>query len=277
MELAPILDGKPDVRKIAQIDLERLAQEFRTQKIIFETARNLFELMQKDWLGTREALLAQVVRLVERYVRSDKITIVPVLFNQDDLRRRLIITLNMTKVVQHIWEAIRFENTETLEPVFDRDRPIRSTGDMRTWYTGRPCEYTKHSHVNFCVYDSTWEASESFELDRNLAVNAWVKNDHLGLEILYVYRGVVRKYRPDFLIRLTGDNLLVLEAKGKDSEQDRTKRQFLAEWVNAVNSQGRFGSWSWDVSFNPGDLKDVLAKHTAPPQATGNLPRPDRA
>jgi type III restriction enzyme len=266
-ELAPILDGKPDASKIAQIDLERLAREFRTQKIIFETARNLFEQMQKDWQGNREALLAQLVRLVEQFIRSDKITIVPALFTRDDLRRRLIITLNMTKVVQHIWEAIRFENTEKLEPVFDRDRPIRSTGGMGTWYTGKPCEYTKHSHVNFCVYDSAWEASESFELDRNAAVEAWVKNDHLGFEILYVYRGVVRKYRPDFLMRLKGGNLLILEAKGKDTEQDQTKREFLAEWVNAVNSHGGFGSWSWDVSFNPGDLKDILAEHAIVPEA----------
>src|SRR5207244_4147240 len=64
---------------------------------------------------------------------------------------------------------------------------------------------------------------------------------------LYVHRGVVRKYRPDFLIRLTGGNMLVLETKGRDSEQDQTKRRFLAEWVDAVNSHGGFGSWSWDV------------------------------
>jgi type III restriction enzyme len=43
----------------------------------------------------------------------------------------------MTKVVQHFWEAIRFENTDKLEAVFDRDRPIRTNGDMGTWYTGR--------------------------------------------------------------------------------------------------------------------------------------------
>jgi hypothetical protein len=127
------------------------------------------------------------------------------------LKRRLIITLNMTKVVQHLWEAIRFENTENLEPIFDRDRPIRSTGDMGIWYTGKPCEGTKRSHINFCVYDSTWEASESFELDHNSEVDAWVKNDHLGFEILYVYRGVVRKYRPDFIIRLKSGNYLVLD------------------------------------------------------------------
>jgi hypothetical protein len=28
---------------------------------------------------------------------------------------------------------------------------------------------------------------------------AWVKYDHLGFEVLYVYCGVVRKNRPDFL------------------------------------------------------------------------------
>jgi type III restriction enzyme len=261
-ELAPMLDGKPDVSKIAQIDLERLAREFRTQRIIFEAARDVYDQMQKDWRGGKEALLAQVVRLVEQFIRSDKINIVPALFNQDDLKRRLVITLNMTKVVQHLAEAIQFENTEKLEPVFDRERPIRSTGDMGTWYTGKPSAPTKRSHINFCVYDSAWEASEAFELDRSLNVNAWVKNDHLGFEVLYIYRGVVRKYRPDFLIRLVSGEHLILEVKGKDTEQDQIKRTFLDEWVKAVNSHGGFGHWNWAVSKTPADLVDILARHT---------------
>ena len=261
-ELAPIVEGKPDVTKIAAIDLERLAREFRTQRIIFETARDIYDQMQKDWQGSKEFLLAQLVRLVEQFIRSDKISITPALFYRDDLKLRLIITLNMTKVVQHIWEAIRFENTEKLEPVFDRDRPIRSTGDMGTWYTGKPCEYTTLSHINFCVYDSAWEASEAFELDHNPEVEAWVKNDHLGFEVLYVYRGVVRKYRPDFIIRFKSGGYLVLETKGQDSEQDQTKRRFLDEWTQAVNEHRGFGRWSWDVSKDPGDVKDILARHS---------------
>ena len=71
--------------------------------------------MHKNWKGSKETLLAQIVRIVEQFIRSDKINIVPGLFERDDLRRRLIITLNMTKVVQHIWEAIRFDNTDKLE------------------------------------------------------------------------------------------------------------------------------------------------------------------
>jgi hypothetical protein len=155
----------------------------------------------------------------------------------------------------------RCENTTALEPVFDPERPIVSTGDMRPWWTGKPCEHTKRSHINFCVFDSTWEASEAFELDRNKAVASWVKNDHLGFEVIYVYRGAVRKYRPDFLIRLANGTMLVLEVKGRDSQEDKAKRQFLAEWVEAVNTRGGSGRWARDVSFSTDDLSEALFRH----------------
>ncbi len=35
-----------------------------------------------------------------------------------------------------------------------------------------------------CVYDSTWEVSEAYVLDHNPVVDAWVKNDHLGFDVL---------------------------------------------------------------------------------------------
>ena len=211
-----MVDGKPDMTKVDAIDLERLAREYRTQRIVFEAARDVYDGMQAEWRGSREVLLAQIVRLVEEFVRSDRIVIEPRLFLRDGLKRRLMLTLNMTRIVQHVWQAIRFENAETLVPVFDRDRPIRSTGDMLPWDTGKPCEHTARSHVNLCVYDSAWEASEAYALDRSPLVDAWVKNDHLGFEVFYVHGGVVRKYRPDFLIRLTSGAMLVLEVKGKE-------------------------------------------------------------
>jgi type III restriction enzyme len=262
-ELASVLEGKPDLTRLTEIDLEGLGKKFRMQKVIFEAARDVFDLMKPTWKGNREFLLAQLIKLVEGYIASGKVVISPPLFNQDDLRRRVLLTLNMTKMVQHIWEAIRFENTLTLLPVFDHEHPIRSTGDMRTWFTRKPCELTRRSHINLCVFDSTWEASEAFELDRNKHVAAWVKNDHLGFEILYVFKGVVRKYRPDFLIRLTSGTMLVLEVKGQDSQEDRTKREFLDEWTKAVNAHGGFGCWDWAVSRDPKDIGGILQKHNA--------------
>jgi len=259
-ELAPIIEGKPDITRIDRIELERLANEFRTQRIIFESARDVFDQMQPDWPGSREVLMAQLVRLAEEFIRSDRIVIHPRLFQQDDLSRRLIITLNMSGVVQHIWEAIRQENSKQLTPVFERDRPIRSTGQMRTWYTGRPCERTRRSHINVCVYDSTWEASDAFVLDDDSAVAAWVKNDHLGFEVLYIYRGVVHKYRPDFLVRLKSGDMLVLETKGQTDEEDKVKHASLDEWVKAVNSHGGFGRWRSAVALRPGAIKDILLR-----------------
>ena len=67
-ELAPIVEGKPDIARVSQIDLDRLAREFRTQRIIFETARDVYDQMQKDWKGSKPHLLAQLVRLVEQFI-----------------------------------------------------------------------------------------------------------------------------------------------------------------------------------------------------------------
>jgi len=261
VELAPIIAGKPDLTQLADIDLEDLGKRFRLQKIIFETARDVYDQMNPGWQGSKDALLAQLIGLVEQFIKSDRIRIEPELFTQSDLHRRIIITLNMNKLVQHIWEAIRFENAAGLVPVFDTEHPIRETGDMRAWYTGRPCEHTVKSHINFCVFDSTWEDSEAFHLDHNRRVAAWVKNDHLGFDVLYVFKGVVRKYRPDFLIRLANGLMLILEVKGQDSQENQTKREFLAEWVKAVNQQGGFGRWACDVSFNPADVDGIIEKH----------------
>jgi type III restriction enzyme len=260
-DLAPVMEGKPDVKRISTIDLEELGKRFRMQRIVFEAARDVYDQVQPTWRGSREVLLAQVIRLVEKFIASDRITITPPLFNQDDLRRRIMLTVNMTKIVQHIFERIRFDNVQGRNLVFDREHPTRSTGDMRPWYTGRPCELTQKSHINFCVFDSTWEATESYSIERAQEVEAWVKNDHLGFEILYIWQGIVKKYRPDFLIRLTNGVNLVLEVKGQDTQENRSKRQFLDEWVKAVNEHGGFGLWKADVVLQPKEVVGILRKY----------------
>ncbi|RMG22524.1 MAG: type III restriction endonuclease subunit R, partial [Armatimonadetes bacterium] len=258
-ELAPVIEGKPDVTRISRIELERLAREFRQQRIIFETARDVFDQMKGAWRGSREVLLAQLVRLVEKFVASDLIKVVPLAYHNDELRKRLIITLSMSRVVQHIARSVEQASAERLVPVFDSERPIRSTADMPTWYTGKPCEYTQKSHINVCVYDSTWEASDAYVLDTSDSVAAWVKNDHLGFEVVYIFRGVVRKYRPDFLIRLSTGDMLVLETKGKQTDETRAKHAAMQEWVEAVNTHGGFGTWRFAVAAQPADIHDILA------------------
>lgn len=71
----------------------------------------------------------------------------------------------------------------------------------------------------------------------------------------------MRKYRPDFLVRLKNGNMLVLEMKGVDDEQNRTKRRFLKEWIDAVNQHGGFETWTADVCFEAGGVTDIVKRH----------------
>ena len=262
-ELAPVVDGKPDMTKIKPIDLQKLAGGQRMQTIVFRTAAEAYDAVAPDWPGDHTTLIVQLVRLAEDFIRSGHIRIEPPLFADDPEKRRLVLALNMRKLVLHLIDAVQCQNTEELVPVFDSDRPIRSTGDMMTWYTGKPCEHTERSHVNVCVYDSAWESSEAFALDNSPLVSSWVKNDHLGFEIFYVHNGVVRKYRPDFLVRLESGAMLVLEVKGVERERDRTKWRAMDEWATAVNAHGGFGHWSHAVSRKPGDVHTILATANA--------------
>lgn len=262
-DLAPIIDGKTDLTKCTEIDLQKLDAELRMQRIIFETAGQVYDLMKSSWQskGTKLGLLGQVIRLVEEYLNSGAIVITPPLFNTDPVRQRIIYMMNMNKIVQHLWGFIKMEQTEKAVPVFDPNKRVRSTGDMPTWFTSKPCCITQHSHISHCVFDSAWEATESYVIEKNSHVKAWVKNDHLGFEILYVFDGVVRKYTPDYLIRLDNGKILVLETKGQETRKDKEKRKALAEWVETVNSVGEFGVWCNDVSYNVADVDGIIARH----------------
>ena len=259
-EMAAVVAGKPNMAMLTEIDLQALAERFRLQKIVFEVARDIYDQMKPAWRGSKENLLAQVVWLVEKFITSPMLEINPPLFYQDEMRRRVMLTLNMTKIVQHVFEQIRQSNTEKLEPVFDSNKPIRATGDMLPWFTGKPVVAANRSHINLCVSDMTWEAQAAYELDHNTNVAAWAKNDHLGFEIIYIFAGIFHKYRPDFLIRLTTGTNFVLEIKGQNTAQDQTKRRYLDEWVKAVNEHGRFGKWRAGLCLNPSDLPTVIQK-----------------
>lgn len=260
-KLNAIIAGKPNPAALTEIDLKEIANKLRLQTIIFKIASSIYNSEQKpDWKGSKETFLIQLIGIIEKFIYSDKIVIKNPLFNQDESRKRILIMLNMNKVVQHIWNEIRAVNTEALTPSFDKENPIRSSGDIRTWWTSKPNEAFGKTHINFVVVDSKWEYLEAKTINESSVVKSFVKNDHLNFVIYYNFQGVVRRYFPDFIIKLNNGKNVILETKGQDNEQNKTKRAYLDEWCRAVNQHGGFGLWNWAVSFDPNDLNSTLSK-----------------
>lgn len=259
-ELAPAVGGATDLNKVREIDLEKTPDEFRLQRLTFQAARKAFDEMKSGFKGQREYLLIQLVKLVEEFLDSGNLEI-PSLYHQQSLRRRILISLNIDLIVQHLLRFVREQNMERIEPIYDEEMPINSTRYMRTWYTTKICHPTQKSQISHMVADGSWEQHAANALEKSDLVQAYAKNDHLGFQVFYLWGGARRRYVPDFLIRMANGKTLVLEIKGQDSERNRAKRDALAEWVQAVNAKGGFGRWCWDVAFEPSQIQDTLSKH----------------
>lgn len=261
-ELAPVIEGKHDVSRLSEIDLEALYSQVRLQSSVFRATLDIFRQIKPDWRGDINALFSQLVPVVEKFVVSDRLEISPPMFGMEEKRKRVLVRLNAATIVNHLVPFIQQENVESYELVVDTNKPIISTGDMKPWDTSKPFVHTRKSHINFCVCDSRWESTTALHLDRSPHVTAWVKNDHLNFEIRYIFNGGEHKYRPDFLAKLSNDEILVIETKGEEDQKDKVKREAMREWIRAVNQHGGFGRWHVDpaVSKRPDDIPEILQR-----------------
>lgn len=259
VDMAMILAGKTHKDKTSKIDLERVFKEIRQQRIVFVTSKNIYSEIMPAWHGTKEVLLAQIIPLVDKFICMNKVVVTDA--ERDTLRAKLVMLFNMQKIVKHVCKNINDKSTKNRRIHLNEFRPEKSTSDMRTWHTKKPTEHSSKSHTNLSPYDSNWELAAIQEFERNTNVTSWVKNDHIGFVIKYLYNGIVHDYWPDFLVRLKNNITLVLEIKGKDSEQDKKKRSSLAEWVDAVNDNGNYGTWVGDVAFSTSKVKSIISKY----------------
>jgi type III restriction enzyme len=260
-ELAPVIEGKHDVTRLSEIDLETLYSQVRLQSSVFRATLDISKQIQPFWKGDFNSLFIQLVPVTEKFIESDRLEISPPMF-VDDKRKRVLVRLNAAKIVNHLAPYVQQENVEDYELVVDTNKPIISTADMKAWDTSKPFVHTRKSHINFCVCDSRWESTTALHLDRSNTVAAWVKNDHINFEIRYMFDGGEHKYRPDFLVKLSNDEILIIETKGEEDQKDKVKREAMREWIRAVNQHGGFGKWYPEpaVSKRPDDIPLILAK-----------------
>ena len=258
--MAALLDGKTDVQHCTEIDLEKLCKSIRLQGVIFQATAYVYNIMKAKWQneGTKFALFGQIVKITEEYLKSDVITFNTGLFQPEGKQRLIMYMINMNKIVQHLWNYIKLKGTDQKVPIFDQSHRVRSTKGMPTWYTTKPCQLTRKCHISHVVFDSTWEDTVAYKLEHSDSVVAYVKNDHLGFEVVYTYDGVVRKYYPDFLIKLANGKTLILEVKGRNDDLAKAKHAALDEWVEVVNSTHEFGEWCNAECYNVGEVEGII-------------------
>lgn len=261
VHVAPLLDHNLDIRHASEMSLRESDEELRMQTIVFHTVLDVYsQLSVRDWVEKKHHLFPQIVKIVEKFIVSDKLKIFN-LIDELEIRKKLAIMFNMKSVVIHIHKFIEADNAVLKKIIFGDGQKQSSTSDMQPWYSVNKFLYAKKSHINPVVYDSDWERSASIELEDNDRVVSWFKNYKHGLNIKYQYNGKFHDYVPDFIVKLENDIQLILEIKGQKNEQNHQKHKALAEWVETVNVDKRFGRWEWGVAYDPKDVATIIKKN----------------
>lgn len=162
------------------------------------------------------------------------------------------------EIVARAISTVEGSSRERLRPILSRFEPRGSTAAVR-FSTRKPAlradDKCELSHV---VLDgpggNTWEQILKTECELHPDVAAYVKNDHVGLAIPYVHKGVTHSYVPDFLLRLRRrdpsdvERMLVVEVSGgrKSPGPTAVKARTAHDlWCASVNNHGGFGRWGY--------------------------------
>ncbi len=163
---------------------------------------------------------------------------------------------------QRITDAItRAEfGSRPVKVVLDPYNPTGSTADVN-FTTSRTTRWPTdpgRCHVNWVIYDSSWEREFCRIVESHPRVKAYIKNHSLGLEVPYRFASQARIYIPDFIVLVDdghGDDdllRLIVEIKGYRGEDAKDKKATMdTYWVPGVNNHGGYGRWAF------AELRDV--------------------
>ncbi|WP_292399446.1 hypothetical protein [Mesorhizobium sp.] len=224
--------------------LERL----RPSEISFNLAKHLLYAHFRDDEGfPKQHLFPQIQRLARRWLDEGYLVTkgVPVgaILYQDQLAR----------AAEKIDIALTRGGDGRIIAVLDPYNPKGSTHHVN-FITSKACWATgarpPKSHISHVVLDSSWEERLALTLEGHPRVLAYAKNQAMGFDIPYLDSGTMRRYVPDFLVRLDDGGKaalnLALEVKGLRDENDKAKAQTTRElWVPGVNALGGFGRWAY--------------------------------
>lgn len=229
-------------------------EKLRPSEISFNLAKHLLYSHFRDEDGfPKQHLFPQIQKLARRWIDEGYLVTkgVPIgaILYQDQLAR----------AAEKIDIACTRGSNGRIMAVLDPYNPKGSTRHVN-FITTKKCRPTgaqpPKSQISHVVLDSNWEEALSLVLEQHPRVLAYAKNQAMGFDIPYLDAGAMRRYVPDFLVRLedggTDPLHLVLEMKGQRDEADKAKAQTTRDmWVPGVNALGGFGRWAFAEFTDP--------------------------
>lgn len=239
----------------------------RPSEISFNLAKHLLYTHFRDQDGfPKQHLFPQIQRLARRWIDEGYLVTkgVPI--------GAILYQEQLARAAEKIDIACTRGGGGHVVAVLDPYNPSGSTRHVNfitskeCWKTGAQPPRSQISHV---VKDSSWEVALAQALEGHPRVLAYAKNQALGFEIPYLDGGAMRRYLPDFLVRLdAGEGAeplhLVLEMKGQRDESDKAKAQTARDmWVPGVNALGGYGRWAFAEFTDPYTTEDEFAGFVA--------------
>lgn len=237
---------------------EVLAQ-LRPSEISFNLAKHLLYTHFRDEDGfPKQHLFPQIQRLARRWIDEGYLVTkgVPI--------GAILYQEQLARAAQKIDIACTRGGGGHVVAVLDPYNPSGSTRHVN-FITTKECWKTSaqppRSQISHVVKDSSWEVALAQVLEGHSRVLAYAKNQAMGFEIPYLDGGAMRRYLPDFLVRLDIGEAeplhLVLEMKGQRDESDKAKAQTARDmWVPGVNALGGYGRWAFAEFTDPYTTED---------------------
>jgi type III restriction enzyme len=237
------------IGEAVDLSLDHL-NDMRQSTLLFELTKRLLDTKYRDADSQpRQHLFMQLKRIVREWLENHlecKGGTYPALLMYQDLA-----DMACNRITRAITEA--FAGERPIKAVLDSYNPIGSTAHVRFstskahWQTS-----ADRCHINYVVLDSDWEAEFCRVVEAHPRVRSYVKNHNLGLEVPYRYGSEIRRYLPDFIVRVDdgrgdADLLhLIVEIKGYRREDAKEKKSTMdTYWVPGVNNAGTFGRWAF--------------------------------
>jgi type III restriction enzyme len=263
-------------------DRTRFYEQVRFQQVLFWLTQQIVDDLVQGAEGegvdrlrktklARHQVFPDVLRIVQQYIdRRVTFGLTPGGAPVD--RRELALEKYAQLLRERVREGIlpAAATTEApLVPIVNSFRPYNSTKDVN-YRTARPVVALTRSHLNYAGVPPEaggWER-EAIEILEDLdIVECYTPNDRtIGLVVPYEYSEQPHHYIPDFVVRLQGGKLIMLEIKGGAGEhwnEDKVlaKNAAAKKWVAAVNNAKRFGQWDFEICRDLAKLRGTLQRH----------------